>query len=98
MLPGIGLDVLAAGSGLIVDRMIDKEGAYAFKFAEQPIPLHVVQIARQKSVNVQCEGRSRTIRASYGQDSPTLCLHCVKQLSLDILVNGFDYGQRFRLW
>ena len=53
--------LLAAGSGLIVDRMIDKEGAYVFKFAEQPIPPHVVQIARQGFVNVQCEGRIRQI-------------------------------------
>ena len=44
--------LLAAGSGLIVDHMIDKEGAYVFKFAEQPIRPHVVQIARQRFVNV----------------------------------------------
>ena len=52
--PLLGLQgfLLAAGSELIVDRMIDKEGAYVFKFAEQPIPTHVVQIARQRFVNV----------------------------------------------
>ena len=44
--------LLAAGSRLIVDRMINKEGAYVFKFAEQPIRPHVVQIARQRFVNV----------------------------------------------
>ena len=88
--------LLAQGSGLIVDRMIDKEGAYVFKFADQPIPPHVVEIARQRFVNVEHDGDIRQVCASGDQDAPTLCLHCVKQFSLgsslDILVNGFDYG------
>ena len=70
--------LLAQGSGLIVDRMIDKEGAYAFKFADQPIPQHVVEIARQRFVNVEHDGEIRQVCASGDQDAPTLCLHCVK--------------------
>ena len=68
-----------------------------FKFAEQPIPRHVDQIARQKFVHVQCEDGVRTLHPSFDVEPPKLCLHCVKQFSLDssldILVNGFDYGE-----
>ena len=48
--------LLANDSKLIVDRMINTENAYLFMFVEQPMPLHVVQIARQKFVHVECEG------------------------------------------
>ena len=88
--------LLANGSKLIVDRMINTENAYLFMFVEQPVPLHVVQIARQKFVHVECEGGIKRVDASDTIDPPTLCLHAVKQYALagalDILANGFNYG------
>ena len=85
------------GSKLIIDRMIDREGVYVFKFISQPIAPHVMQIARQGFVNVKHEGLVKQVCSSGEVDAPKLCLHCVKQFSLDsslnILVNGFDYGE-----
>ena len=87
----------AGGSKLIIDRMIDREGVYVFKFISQPIAPHVIQIARQGFVNVKHEGLVKQVCSSGEVDAPKLCLHCVKQFSLDsslnILVNGFDYGE-----
>ena len=84
--------LLAQGSGLIVDRMIDKEGAYVFKFADQPIPQRVVDIARQRFVNVEHDGDIRQVCASGDQDAPTLRLHCEKQFALGSFLGYF--GER----
>ena len=88
--------LLANGSKLSVDRMINKENAYIFMFDEQPIPLHVVQIARQGFVKVQCDDDIKKVHASPWHDPPTSCVHCVKENALDgslnILTKGFDYG------
>ena len=48
---------------------------------------------------MEYKGKIKSINCSDAHDvvPPRLCLHCVKQFSLDnsldILVNGFDYGE-----
>ena len=102
--PGVHVDPVLAlqaflsanGSSLIIDRMYDRENAFVFRFAEQHISLAVKQIARQKYVRVDVGGDLKTLNAT-DEPAPTLTLHCVKQdsleSSLNILVNGFNYGE-----
>ena len=102
--PGVHVDPLLAlqaylsanRSPLIIDHMYDRENAFVFRFAEQHISSAVNQIARQKYVRVDVDGHLKTLNAT-DELAPTLTLHCVKQDSLDrslnILVNGFNYGE-----
>ena len=102
--PGVHVDpvlalqafLLANRSPLIIDRMYNRENAFVFKFAEQHVSLPVRQIARQKFVSVDVDGVVKKLHSS-SEPAPSMCLHGVKQdsleASLNILVNGFNYGE-----
>ena len=101
--PGVRVDpllalqafLLANHSSLVVDHVYERENALVFLFAEQHISSVVKQIARQRWVRIDVGGHIKTLHASE-QIAPTLTLHGVKQeslqSSLNILVNGFNYG------
>ncbi len=78
--------------------MLAKEGTYVFKFAQQRPAPHIVQIARRQYVSVEHEGKVLQVHASGDEIAvPELYLHRVQHAALDsmlnILVNGFDYGE-----
>ena len=89
--------LLAHGSTLVVKRLFSRENALVFQFAEQQISSAVKTIARQQFVNVNVDGVVTKLHASVEAEEPSLVLHGVKQDSvqsgLDILVNGFNYGE-----
>ena len=102
--PGVHVDpvlalqafLLANRSPLIIDHMDNRENAFVFRFAEQHISPVVKTIARQRYVRIDVDGDVKTLNAT-DEVAPILVLHCVKQdslqSSLDILVNGFNYGE-----
>ena len=89
--------LLARRSTLVVDRLCMRNNAIVFKFAEQQISSVVKTIARQKFVNINNDGVVTKLHVSDEAEEPSLVLHAVKQdsvqSSLDILVNGFNYGE-----
>ena len=101
--PGVRVDpvlalqafLLANHSPLVVDHVYERENALVFLFAEQHISSVVQQIARQRWVRVDVCGQLKILNAT-DEIAPTLTLHGVKQdslqSSLNILVNGFNYG------
>ena len=101
--PGVRVDpvlalqafLFANHSPLVIDHVYERENAFVFLFAEQHISSVVKQIARQRWVRVDVCGDVKTLHAT-DEVAPTLTLHGVKQASLqsslNILVNGFNYG------
>ena len=101
--PGVRVDpvlalqafLLANHSPLVVDHVYERENALVFLFAEQHISSVVKQIARQRWVRVDVCGHLKILNAT-DESAPSLTLHGVKQdslqSSLNILVNGFNYG------
>ena len=104
--PGVHLDpelalqgfLLDRGSPLVVNQLFEHEKALVFRFDEQPISDVVKMIACQKFVNIDVGGGvERRLNYSDEVEKPSYVLHGVKQnsmqASLDILVNGFNYGE-----
>ncbi len=87
------------GSELIIDKFVQREGCYVFRFSMtgQTVPTHVEQIYRQGFVWVDL-GPDEEARCLYAPDhkAPKKYMHAVKtaslQASMKILLDGFDYG------